>query len=103
MGLSGADSALVAAIAVEALGKEHVHAVMMPTRYTSDLSLKLAKDCAENLGIDYRVRPIGPIYDAAKSVLADDFAGTDEGLAEENLQARSRGLLLMALSISSGG
>ena len=112
LGLSGgADSALVAAIAVEALGKEHVHAVMMPTRYTSDLSLKLAtsdlslklaKDCAENLGIDYRVRPIGAIYDAAKSILADDFAGTDEGLAEENLQARSRGLLLMALSNKFG-
>ena len=103
LGLSGgADSALVAAIAVEALGKEHVHAVMMPTRYTSDLSLKLAKDCAENLGIDYRVRPIGAIYDAAKSILADDFAGTDEGLTEENLQARSRGLLLMALSNKFG-
>ena len=84
LGLSGgADSALVAAIAVEALGKEHVHALMMPTRYTSDLSLKLAKDCAEN-------------------ILADDFAGTDEGLAEENLQARSRGLLLMALSNKFG-
>lgn len=103
LGLSGgADSALVAAIAVEALGREHVHAVMMPTRYTSDLSLRLARTCAENLGIDYRIRPIGAIYDAAASLLAEDFAGTKTGIAEENLQARSRGVTLMALSNKFG-
>lgn len=103
LGLSGgADSALVAAIAVEALGKEHVHAVMMPTRYTSELSLRLARQCAESLGIDYRIRPIGVIYDAAAELLKDDFAGTEPGLTEENLQARSRGLALMALSNKFG-
>lgn len=103
LGLSGgADSALVAAIAVEALGRDHVHAVMMPTRYTSDLSLRLARECAENLGIDYRIRPVGVIYDAAMSLYEEDFEGTPPGLAEENLQARSRGLTLMALSNKFG-
>lgn len=103
LGLSGgADSALVAAIAVEALGREHVHAVMMPTRFTTDASLRLAQACAENLGIDYRVRPIGGIFDSAVQLLADDFAGTEPGLAEENLQARARGMTLMALSNKFG-
>lgn len=103
LGLSGgADSALVAALAVEALGCEHVHAVMMPTRYTSDLSLRLAQECAQNLGIDFRVRPIGGMFDAAMHLLEKDFAGTEPGLAEENLQARSRGTLLMALSNKFG-
>lgn len=103
LGLSGgADSALVAAIAVEALGRDHVHALMMPTRYTSDLSLRLARECAENLGIDYRIRPIGAIYDAAMSLFEEDFEGMLPGLAEENLQARSRGLTLMALSNKFG-
>ncbi len=103
LGLSGgADSALVAAIAVEALGKEHVHAVMMPARFTTDLSVRLAKECGENLGIDYRVKPVGTIYDAALSVLSEDFAGTASDLTEENLQARSRGITLMALSNKFG-
>lgn len=103
LGLSGgADSALVAAVAVEALGKEHVHAVMMPTRFTSDLSLTLAEECARSLGIDYRIRPIGGIYDAGAALLAEDFAGTEPGLAEENLQARSRAVTLMALSNKFG-
>ncbi len=103
LGLSGgADSALTAALAVEALGKKHVHAVMMPARFTSDQSLRLAKQCAENLGIDYRIRPVGAIYDAALEVLQEDFKKTGADLTEENLQARSRGVTLMALSNKFG-
>ena len=103
LGLSGGvDSALVAAIAADAVGPENVLAVMMPTRFTTDVSLRLAQACAENLGIDYRVRPIGGIFDSAAQLLADDFAGTEPGLAEENLQARARGMTLMALSNKFG-
>ena len=99
LGLSGGvDSALAANIAADALGAEHVHAVMMPTRFTADLSLQLAQTCAKNLGIAYCVRPIEPLYRAFMGVLAGDFAGRPWNEAEENLQARVRGTLLMAYS-----
>ena len=97
LGLSGGvDSALVAAIAVDALGAEHVHAVGMPTRFTSDLSLRLGDALAGNLSIDYVVRPIEGAFAAMKETLAADFAGLPEDLTEENLQARIRGMMLMA-------
>ncbi len=99
IGLSGGvDSALVANIAADALGAQNVLAVMMPTRFTADLSLRLAKTCAENLGIRYVVRAIEPLYAAFMDVLKDDFKGLAWSEAEENLQARIRGTLLMAYS-----
>ena len=103
LGLSGGvDSALVASIAADALGKENVLAVMMPTRFTGDLSLTLAQRCAENLGIDYVVRAVEPLFAAFMGVLKDDFAGRPWSEAEENLQARVRGTLLMAYSNKFG-
>ncbi len=97
IGLSGGiDSALVAAIATEALGPENVLAVMMPTRFTENLSLDLARHVAENLGIEYLVRPIEDLFVAYQHTLAGDFAGLPWDVTEENLQARIRGTLLMA-------
>lgn len=99
LGLSGGiDSALVAAIAVDALGPDRVEAVMMPFRYTAQISQDDAKAEAEALGIRYKVRPIEPMFDAFMGVLAPDFAGSPRDTTEENLQARCRGTLLMALS-----
>lgn len=103
LGLSGGvDSALVAAIAVDALGKEHVHAIGMPSRFTSQLSLDLAEQLAANLGIDYVVRSIEPVFEAYGKLLAEDFAGKASDLTEENLQARIRGMILMAHSNKFG-
>ncbi len=103
LGLSGgADSALVAAVAVEALGKENVRAVMLPSRFTSQMSLDLAEQLAGNLGITYSIIPIEKAFSAFLDTLKDDFAGTVPGIAEENLQARSRGVILMALSNKTG-
>ncbi len=97
IGLSGGvDSALVATMATDALGKDSVHALMMPTRFTADLSLTEAKKLASNLGISYAVRPIGDLFDAYRKELAEDFAGKEWDATEENLQARIRGNLLMA-------
>ena len=97
IGLSGGvDSALTAAIASDALGAENVHALMMPTQFTADLSLSEAKRLAENLGIHYAVRPIGELFEAYRKALAEDFAGKSWDATEENLQARIRGNLLMA-------
>lgn len=99
LGLSGGvDSALVAAIAADAVGRENVLAVMMPTRFTADLSLELAQKCAKNLGISFVTRPIEPLFSAFMELLKDDFAGRKWSEAEENLQARIRGTLLMAYS-----
>lgn len=99
LGLSGGvDSALVAAIAVDALGHEHVHAVGMPTRYTSDLSITLAKQLADNLKLDFVIRPIDDLFASYVELLAADFAGRAWDLTEENLQARIRGTVLMAHS-----
>lgn len=97
IGLSGGiDSALVTTIAADALGAENVLAVMMPTQFTADLSLNLAKQLAENLNVKYIVRPIEPLFEAYKQLLAEDFSGRLWDVTEENLQARIRGTILMA-------
>jgi NAD+ synthase (glutamine-hydrolysing) len=103
VGISGGiDSALTAALAVEALGAERVHGVSMPSRYSSEGTRSDARRLAESLGIDFREVPIGEIADAFESALADSFAGREPDLTEENLQARIRGVLLMALSNKFG-
>ncbi len=103
LGLSGGmDSALVLAIAVDALGPERVRTVMMPSRYTADISRSDAQDMAQRLGVRYDVIAIGPLFDAFRAALAPQFAGLPEDTTEENLQARSRGTLLMALSNKLG-
>lgn len=102
-GLSGGiDSALVAAIAVDALGKDKVEAVMMPFRYTSSMSVEDARKEAETLGIKYRELPIEPIFNSFMQTLDNEFAGTEQDTTEENLQARTRGVLLMAMSNKLG-
>jgi NAD+ synthase (glutamine-hydrolysing) len=99
VGVSGGiDSALTAALAVEALGPERVHTVSMPSRYSSEGTRSDARKLAENLGTPFLELPIGPVVDAFEGVLAPVFAGREPDLAEENLQARIRGVLLMALS-----
>ncbi|MCE9664649.1 NAD+ synthase [Halomonas sp. M5N1S17] len=103
MGLSGGiDSGLSLAIAVDALGPQRVHAVMMPYRYTADISREDAAEQARLLGVDYRVLPIEPMVDAFTETLADTFAGTQRDTTEENLQSRCRGVLLMAISNKKG-
>jgi NAD+ synthase (glutamine-hydrolysing) len=103
VGLSGGiDSALVAAIAVEALGKENVVGVGMPSEYSSLGSIEDAKALAKNLGIRFEMLPIHDVFGSYKEVLKPLFAGTPFGLAEENLQSRIRGGLLMALSNKFG-
>ena len=103
VGVSGGiDSALTAALAVEALGAERVHCVSMPSRYSSEATRTDARRLAENLGTDFRELPINSAVDAFESILAESFAGREPDLAEENLQARIRGVLLMALSNKFG-
>jgi NAD+ synthase (glutamine-hydrolysing) len=103
LGLSGGiDSALVLAIAVDALGKDRVRTVMMPSPYTADISWIDARDMAERLGVRYDEISIRPEFDAFKASLAADFAGVKEDTTEENIQARIRGTLLMALSNKFG-
>jgi NAD+ synthase (glutamine-hydrolysing) len=103
LGLSGGvDSALTVALAVDALGAERVHAVMMPSRYTSELSLELARKQAHDLAIDYREISIKPGYEAMLMSLTEPFGGMEQDITEENLQARVRGDLLMALSNKFG-
>jgi NAD+ synthase (glutamine-hydrolysing) len=103
IGLSGGiDSALVLAIACDALGPERVRAVMMPFRYTSNMSQEDAAKQAATLGVQYDVIPIAPIYDSTLQQLAPIFEGREEDVTEENIQARSRGLLLMAISNKTG-
>jgi NAD+ synthase (glutamine-hydrolysing) len=103
VGISGGiDSALTAALAVEALGPERVHCVSMPSRYSSEGTRSDARALAENLGCDFHELPIEPVVEAFASVLAAPFAGREPDLAEENLQARIRGTLLMALSNKFG-
>ncbi len=99
IGLSGGiDSSLVACIAVDALGKENVHGVSMPSVFSSEHSKDDAKQLADNLGIDYRSIPIPDIVDEYEKTLQPHFAGAERNVAEENIQARVRGNLLMALS-----
>ncbi|KAA0009684.1 NAD+ synthase [Billgrantia pellis] len=103
LGLSGGiDSALTLAIAVDALGPQRVHAVMMPYRYTADMSQEDAAEQARLLGVHYEVLPIEPMVDAFMTALADTFAGTERDTTEENLQSRCRGVLLMAISNKKG-
>jgi NAD+ synthase (glutamine-hydrolysing) len=103
IGLSGGiDSALTAALAVEALGADRVHCVSMPSRYSSAETRADARRLAENLGIDFRELSIDGIYGAYEQTLAESFAGRDTDLTEENIQARIRGVLLMALSNKFG-
>lgn len=99
LGLSGGiDSALTLAIAVDALGKDKVQAMMMPFRYTADISIADAKEEAEILGVEFDIVSIEPMFDAFMGQLAPMFAGTERDTTEENLQARCRGVVLMALS-----
>ena len=103
VGVSGGiDSALVAAIAAEALGSERVHCVSMPSRFSSEGTRGDAKRLAENLGCDFREITIEPMVEAFLEVLAPQFEGLEPDLTEENLQARTRGVLLMALSNKFG-
>jgi len=103
LGLSGGiDSALVAALAVDALGAEAVHAVMMPSAFTSQKSLDDAAEMAAALGIRLDTIAITPAVDALGTMLADQFAGTAPNVAEENIQSRLRGLILMGISNKHG-
>ncbi|MBE0486701.1 NAD+ synthase [Marinobacter sp.] len=103
LGLSGGiDSAVTLAVAVDALGKERVRAVMMPFRYTSSASLEDAEAQAAALDVHYDVFSIEPMYDTYMATLAQPFEGTQPDTTEENLQARLRGVLLMALSNKFG-
>jgi NAD+ synthase len=103
IGLSGGvDSALTAAIAVDALGADAVHCVMMPSKYTSGESLEDAGACANALGVSYRSIPIAPGVDAFDTMLAGAFEGMQADTTEENIQSRLRGVILMALSNKFG-
>ncbi|MEM8728894.1 MAG: NAD+ synthase [Pseudomonadota bacterium] len=103
LGMSGGvDSALVATIAADALGAENVRCVMLPSEYTSPESLEDAEAAAEALGCHYDYVPISQGRDAITATLAPLFAGMNDGLAEENIQSRLRGLLLMAMSNKFG-
>jgi NAD+ synthase (glutamine-hydrolysing) len=103
IGLSGGiDSALTAALCVEALGAERVHGVSMPSRYSSDATRGDAQTLAESLGLDFREIAIEPMVEAFDGALAEAFTGRETDLTEENLQARIRGTLLMALSNKFG-
>lgn len=103
LGLSGGvDSALTLAIAVDALGADKVHAVMMPTNFTASISINDAREIAENFGVKYTEIAIEPLFEAFKTTLSPQFAGLKEDATEENLQARIRGMLLMALSNKFG-
>ena len=103
LGLSGGiDSALVAAIAVDALGADAVHAVMMPSNYTSQESLDDAAMLASALGIRLDTIPITEAMTALEDALGDQFAGTNSGVAEENIQSRLRGIILMGISNKHG-
>lgn len=98
----GIDSALVLALAVDALGADKVRAVMMPSRYTADISWLDSRDMAERLGVRYDEHAISPMVDAFEQTLAGEFAGRAVDATEENIQARVRGTLLMALSNKFG-
>src|SRR5579859_7993115 len=103
LGISGGiDSALCAAIAVDALGKEQVRGVMLPFRYTAQVSLDHAAKLAKNLDIRYEVLPIADAVNGFEKILSGPFAGLPRDITEENLQARTRGTLLMALSNKTG-
>ncbi|RXZ44307.1 NAD+ synthase [Crenobacter cavernae] len=103
LGLSGGvDSALTMAIAVDALGADKVHAVMMPSRYTADISVDDSRDMVQRLNVKYDEIEIWPMYESFMNALAPNFDGLAVDATEENLQSRIRGVLLMALSNKSG-
>ena len=103
LGLSGGiDSALTAVLAARALGPENVRVVLMPSEFSSDHSVDDARALAENLGVRYDILPIREPYNAFRGVLTSLFEGTEFNVTEENLQARSRGTLLMAISNKFG-
>jgi NAD+ synthase (glutamine-hydrolysing) len=103
MGLSGGvDSALTLAIAVDALGAERVHAVMMPSRYTSPMSLQDAEEQARLLGVKYSMLSIESMFEATLATLKGEFAGRPPDASEENIQSRCRMLLLMGISNKTG-
>lgn len=103
LGLSGGvDSALTLAVAVEALGAERVEAVMMPFRYTAQMSVEDAAEQSRLLGVRHKVISIEPMYDAFMDGLAEEFAGLAPDTTEENLQARCRGVILMSISNKKG-
>lgn len=103
IGLSGGiDSALTACIAVDALGKENVTGIAMPSCYSSEGSVEDARKLAENLGIDFHVLPINKLFDAFRCTLKDVFAGLPVDVTEENMQSRIRGGMLMAMANKFG-
>jgi len=103
LGISGGiDSGLTLAIAVDAVGADRVEAVMLPSRYTSQISLEDAKKQAQNLGVSYHEISIEPVFQSALEVLREEFAGKEVDTTEENIQARCRGMILMALCNKSG-
>lgn len=103
IGLSGGiDSAVTLAVAVDALGSERVRAVMMPFEYTAQISKDAARQQADVLNVDYKVIPIASMYDAFLESLKEEFAGLDPDVSEQNIQARVRGVLLMAISNKKG-
>ncbi len=103
LGLSGGiDSALVLALAVDALGASRVHAVLMPSRYTANMSTEDAEQQADAMGVHHTTLPIEPAFQAVLTTLASPFKGLAPDTTEENLQARIRGMLLMALSNKTG-
>jgi len=103
LGLSGGiDSALTLALAVDALGADQVEAVLMPSRYTADISLDDALNQARDLGVTHCVVPIEPAFQAFLAMLEREFAGCATDVTEENIQARCRGIILMAISNKKG-
>lgn len=99
LGLSGGiDSALVATMAVDAVGSENVHVLLMPSKYTQEINIRDAEILSSNLSIKHTVIKIDPIFEAFKKSLADLFKNTAEDTTEENLQSRIRGVILMAFS-----
>ena len=103
LGLSGGiDSAVTAALAARALGKENVRVILMPSQYSSDHSVNDARQLAMNLGIQYDIMPIESIYQSYEEILTPHFYGTEANVTEENIQARIRGMLLMSISNKFG-
>src|SRR5256714_8075272 len=103
VGVSGGiDSALVAALAAEALGPERVHCVSMPSKFSSEATRADARRLAESLGCPFMELPIEPVVEAFRTVLAEPFGDREPDLTEENVQARTRGVVLMALSNKFG-
>lgn len=103
LGLSGGvDSALVCALAVDALGADNVHGLLMPSQYSSDHSVNDAVDLARNLGITYDIVPIKPVFDALRTAMSPVFGSRPEDVTEENMQARVRGAMVMSYANKFG-